>query len=65
MSFTRPRLTFRQTIDMNVGFFGIQYSFGLQQSAINLVCDFPGASPGQIQEPVFQTLFRSQFNYEC
>jgi maltose/moltooligosaccharide transporter len=65
MSFTRPQLAFRQIINMNVGFFGIQYSFGLQQSATNPVCDFLVASPDQIQEPVFQTLFRSQFNYEC
>ena len=28
----RPRLTFAQILNMNVGFFGIQYSFGLQQS---------------------------------
>ncbi len=29
---------------MNVGFFGIQYSFGLQQSAVNPIYDFLGAS---------------------
>lgn len=34
MSF-KPRLSFSQIINMNVGFFGIQYSFGLQQSAVN------------------------------
>lgn len=33
---------------MNVGFFGIQYSFGLQQSAVNPVYDFLGASPDEI-----------------
>jgi maltose/moltooligosaccharide transporter len=33
---------------MNVGFFGIQYSFGLQQSAINPIYDFLGAAPDQI-----------------
>jgi maltose/moltooligosaccharide transporter len=33
---------------MNVGFFGIQYSFGLQQSAVNPIYDFLGASPDQI-----------------
>ena len=49
----KPRLSFMQIINMNVGFFGIQYSFGLQQSAINPVYDFLGASPDQIQEPVF------------
>ena len=33
---------------MNVGFFGIQYSFGLQQSAVNPIYDMLGASPDQI-----------------
>jgi len=33
---------------MNVGFFGIQYSFGLQQTAVNPIYDFLGASPDQI-----------------
>ena len=33
---------------MNVGFFGIQYSFGLQQSAVNPIYDFLGATPDQI-----------------
>jgi maltose/moltooligosaccharide transporter len=32
---------------MNVGFFGIQYSFGLQQSAVNPIYDFLG-SPDQL-----------------
>ncbi len=33
---------------MNVGFFGIQYSFGLQQSAVTPIYDFLGAAPDQI-----------------
>ena len=33
---------------MNVGFFGIQYSFGLQQSAVTPIYDFLGATPDQI-----------------
>jgi maltose/moltooligosaccharide transporter len=45
---TKPRLTFAQIINMNVGFFGIQYSFGLQQSAVNPIYDFLGASPDEI-----------------
>jgi maltose/moltooligosaccharide transporter len=45
---TKPRLTFSQIINMNVGFFGIQYSFGLQQSAVNPIYDFLGASPDEI-----------------
>lgn len=48
MSLTKPRLSFSQIINMNVGFFGIQYSFGLQQSAVNPIYDFLGASPDQI-----------------
>ena len=41
-------LSFWQIINMNVGFFGIQYSFGLQQSAVNPIYDFLGANPDQI-----------------
>lgn len=33
---------------MNVGFFGIQYSFGLQQSAVNPIYDMLGARPDEI-----------------
>lgn len=48
MAFIKPRLSFMQIINMNVGFFGIQYSFGLQQSAVNPIYDFLGAHPDQI-----------------
>ncbi len=48
MNFSKPKLTFAQIINMNVGFFGIQYSFGLQQSAVNPIYDFLGASPDEI-----------------
>ncbi|WP_266368963.1 MFS transporter [Tellurirhabdus rosea] len=48
MTLTKPRLSFWQIINMNVGFFGIQYSFGLQQSAVNPIYDFLGASPDEI-----------------
>ncbi len=47
MSF-KPRLTFWQIINMNVGFFGIQYSFGLQQTAINPLYTFLKANPEQL-----------------
>jgi len=33
---------------MNLGFFGIQYSFGLQQSAVNPIYDMLGAQPHEI-----------------
>jgi maltose/moltooligosaccharide transporter len=45
---TKPTLSFWQIINMNVGFFGIQYSFGLQQSAVNPIYDFLGASPDEL-----------------
>jgi maltose/moltooligosaccharide transporter len=48
MNFKKPTLTFWQIINMNVGFLGIQYSFGLQQSAVNPIYDFLGAHPDQI-----------------
>jgi maltose/moltooligosaccharide transporter len=48
MTLSKPRLSFLQIINMNLGFFGIQYSFGLQQSAVNPIYDFLGASPDQI-----------------
>jgi maltose/moltooligosaccharide transporter len=48
MSHWKPSLSFSQIVNMNVGFFGIQYSFGLQQSAVNPIYDFLGASPDQI-----------------
>ena len=48
MKSLKSSLTFSQIINMNVGFFGIQYSFGLQQSAVNPIYDFLGASPDEI-----------------
>lgn len=42
------KLSFWQIINMNIGFFGIQYSFGLQQSAVNPIYDFLGASPDEL-----------------
>ncbi|CAN5494826.1 MFS transporter [soil metagenome] len=48
MSISKPTMSFWQIINMNVGFFGIQYSFGLQQSAVNPIYDFLGARPDEI-----------------
>lgn len=48
MTIPKPKLSFQQIINMNVGFFGIQYSFGLQQSAVNPIYDFLGAKPDEI-----------------
>lgn len=44
----KVKLNFWQILYMNVGFFGIQYSFGLQQSAVTPIYDFLGATPDQI-----------------
>ena len=45
---SRLAMTFRQILFMNFGFFGIQYSFGLQQTAINPVFSFLDADPHQL-----------------
>ena len=39
----KPKLSFWQIWNMNVGFFGIQFSFGLQQTAVNPIFSFLGA----------------------
>ena len=39
----KPRLNFWQIWNMNVGFFGIQFSFGLQQTAVSPIFSFLGA----------------------
>lgn len=43
MKFMKPSLSFWQIFNMNVGFLGIQYSFGLQQTAINPIFLYLGA----------------------
>ncbi len=43
MNITKPSLSFWQIFNMNVGFLGIQYSFGLQQTAINPIFLYLGA----------------------
>ncbi|MDO1513482.1 MFS transporter [Maribacter confluentis] len=43
MNFSKPSLSFWQIFNMNVGFLGIQYSFGLQQTAINPIFLYLGA----------------------
>lgn len=41
----KVKLSFWQVFNMNVGFLGIQFSFGLQQTAINPIFSFLGAHP--------------------
>lgn len=48
MQLQKPSLSFWQIINMNVGFFGIQYSFGLQQTAINPLYSFLDAKPEEL-----------------
>ncbi|WP_242082813.1 MFS transporter [Aestuariivivens sediminis] len=43
MKLTKPALSFWQIFNMNVGFLGIQFSFGLQQTAVNPIFSFLGA----------------------
>jgi maltose/moltooligosaccharide transporter len=43
MSFTKPHLSFWQIVNMNVGFFGIQFSFGLQQANMSPIYAYLGA----------------------
>jgi len=43
MKLTKPTLSFWQIWNMNVGFLGIQFSFGLQQTAVNPIFSFLGA----------------------
>jgi maltose/moltooligosaccharide transporter len=44
----KPLMTMRQILLMNFGFFGIQYSFGMQQTAVNPIFTFLNADPGQL-----------------
>lgn len=44
----KPRLSFWDIWNMNVGFLGIQFSFGLQQTAINPIFSFLGAHHDQL-----------------
>ena len=48
MKIKKPNLSFWQIWNMNVGFFGIQFSFGLQQTAVNPIFSFLGALPDEL-----------------
>lgn len=41
---SKPHLSFWQIVNMNVGFFGIQFSFGLQQSNMSPIYKYLGAN---------------------
>ena len=48
MSIPKPRLSFWQIINMNFGFFGLQYSFGLQQANMSPIYKFLGAAEDKL-----------------
>jgi maltose/moltooligosaccharide transporter len=48
MPVVKPRLSFWQMLNMNVGFFGIQFSFGLQQSNMSPIYKYLGAHDGSL-----------------
>ncbi|MCC7052170.1 MAG: MFS transporter [Gemmatimonadaceae bacterium] len=47
-SFPKPKLTFGQIVNMNIGFFGIQYSFGLQQGNMSPIYRYLGADEASL-----------------
>src|SRR5215218_7537703 len=44
----KPLMTGRAILLMNLGFFGVQFSFGLTQTAVNPLFTFIGAKPEQL-----------------
>ena len=45
---TKPHLSLRQIIQMNVGFLGLQFSFGLQQSNMSPIYSYLGADEASL-----------------
>ena len=48
MTRDKPRLSFWQIVNMNLGFFGIQFSFGLQQSNMSPIYKYLGADEASL-----------------
>lgn len=48
MKVIKPQLSFWQILNMNFGFFGIQYSFGLQQSNMSPIYKYLGADEASL-----------------
>ena len=48
MSIPKPQLSIWQIINMNVGFFGIQFSFGLQQANMSPIYKYLGADEASL-----------------
>jgi maltose/moltooligosaccharide transporter len=45
---SKPHLSFWQIVNMNVGFFGIQFSFGLQQANMSPIYQYLGADESKL-----------------
>jgi maltose/moltooligosaccharide transporter len=48
LSATKPKLSFWQIVNMNFGFFGIQFSFGLQQANMSPIYQYLGADESKL-----------------
>ncbi|MBC3882566.1 MFS transporter [Undibacterium sp. LX40W] len=48
MHISKPHLSFWQIVNMNFGFFGIQFSFGLQQSSMSPIYSYLGADEASL-----------------
>jgi maltose/moltooligosaccharide transporter len=48
MNPSKPHLSFWQIVNMNVGFFGIQFSFGLQQANMSPIYQYLGADESKL-----------------
>ncbi|MBJ7311598.1 MFS transporter [Rugamonas sp. CCM 8940] len=48
MASHKPKLSFWQIVNMNIGFFGIQFSFGLQQSSMSPIYKYLGADEASL-----------------
>jgi maltose/moltooligosaccharide transporter len=48
MTIKKPHLNFWQIINMNFGFFGLQYSFGLQQANMSPIYSYLGAEESKL-----------------
>lgn len=48
MAIRKPHLSFWQIVNMNFGFFGIQFSFGLQQSSMSPIYKYLGADEASL-----------------
>ncbi|MES2076504.1 MAG: MFS transporter [Pseudomonadota bacterium] len=48
MASHKPHLSFWQIVNMNIGFFGIQFSFGLQQSSMSPIYKYLGADEASL-----------------